>query len=277
MKIRVDYHFHPGFPFFIPVLGKLWAKRKAKIIWKEFSEYKLDAIIITEHAYKHPKKTFEYLEKFRPKNAKTLIIPGVEALTKEGTDLIVFAKNKKDIYSFEELLIPKKFNTVDLIKFVKKNPKLHGIVTHPYLPGTTGIISTNGMDVAKYAVKELGMVEAYNCSFTVLISLIDFFKLNKIFKKKYAQIKNTAVVPETFYNDETILTGGSDAHHIGEIGDYMEINISKKDDLFKIITSKSGSMIVQNKKIRTLILNIVTVSREWLIKKTHLYTIDKLY
>jgi hypothetical protein len=274
-KIKADYHFHPNLPSYVPVLKKILSSTKLKKIWKAFEKHDLDVVFVTEHSYKHPKRSFEILEKTRPAGAKTILIPGIEVLTKEGTDMIVFSKDKKDIYSHQELLTPKKFTVEDLVKFIKKHPELHGIVTHPYVPGKTGIVQNNGIEIAKWAVKELGMVEAYNCSFTALIPIVNFLKLNKILKKKYAQMLETAEAPSEILDEKTILTGGSDAHRPWQVGDYMELEIEENDDIFQALLTKSGKINRKNKKIIPLFLDIFTVTREVIMKKAHLYSIDK--
>ncbi|MFA7685808.1 MAG: hypothetical protein WCX95_03335 [Candidatus Gracilibacteria bacterium] len=275
MQIKVDYHFHPNFPLFIPFLGRSLANKRARAIWKAFEKNKMDVVLITEHSYKHPKKSFEILELNKPRNAKTLIVPGIEVLTKEGTDLIVFSKNKQDVYSYSELLIPWKLKMAEVVKMISQKDSLKGIVVHLYTPGATGIIKNNGIEEAKKAIKQLGFVEFYNCSFTALIQLFDSLRLNKILKKKYVQMINTATAPNELCYENTIVTGGSDAHHPSEIGDYMEIECDNAKNFFDIITTKSGKIIRRKKYILTLIPNTVTVSREWLMKKLHLYTVDK--
>lgn len=275
MKIKIDCHFHPNFPLSIPFLGKYLSNKKAKSIWKAFAKSDLNAVLVTEHSYKHPIKSFEILEKNKPKHAKTKIIPGIEVLTKEGTDIIVFSKNQKDIYSHIELLTPWELKILELIKFIKKHQLLYGIVVHPYTPGTTGIVRNNGMETTKKAIKELGFVEFYNCSFTALIKLLSFLKLDKIFKRKYSQMINTASAPDILRVNNPIITGGSDAHHSWEIGDCMEIEADNQKNIFEIIIASSGKIIRKNKHPLTLAANIFTAMTEWLMKNLHLYTVDK--
>jgi hypothetical protein len=275
MHIKVDYHFHPNFPFFIPLLGEWFSKIKARFIWKAFEKHDLDMVIITEHSFKHPKKTFGHLDAARPKNAKTLIVPGVEVLTKEGTDVIVFAKDKKDIYSHKELLTPRKLSVLELIDFVKKHKELRGIVTHPFTPGKSGIINSHGVDLTKFAVKELGMVEVHNCSFTALIRLLEVSRLHKIMKKIYFQAISTAEAPGIILSENVVITGGSDAHRHWEIGDHMLINVDSKEDVFISATTKSGTIVRRKKYILGLLPNLVTISREGLMRKLRLYSSDK--
>lgn len=232
-------------------------------------------VIISEHSFKHPKKTFEYMEKTKPENAKILIIPGIEILTKEGTDMIVFARDKKDIYSYRELLTPRKLRVLELIEFIKNHKQLRGIVTHPYTPGKSGIVNSHGVEITKFAAKELGMVEAHNCSFTALIRLLEILQLDKIMKKKYFQMINTETAPEEILDENAIVTGGSDAHRHWEIGDHMLIEIDTGKDIYATATTKSGKIVRRKKYILGLLPNLITVCREWLMRVLRLYSADK--
>jgi len=277
-QIKVDYHFHPNLALYMPVFRRILSGQKAKAIWKSFKKNDLSVVVITEHAYKHPKKSFEILEANKPQDATTLILPGIEVLTKEGTDMIVFAKDKNDIYCHQKLLTPWELTTAELIEFIKNHPKLRGIVTHPYTPGATGILNNNGLELTKIAIKEMKLLEVHNCAMITLRKLFELTKLNKILKRKYARVVNTENAPRELIQEDTVITGGSDAHHVYEIGDYMEINmeyINNTDYLFDAITKRSGKIVAKQKSMITLIPNALTVSKEFFMKKLRLYTIDK--
>ncbi|MBU1992648.1 MAG: PHP-associated domain-containing protein [Patescibacteria group bacterium] len=272
--IRVDYHFHPN----LPLLNKTLSKKKACAIWRELGRNDLDVVVVTEHNYKNPKTQFELLESQKPKNTKTTIFPGLEFLTKEGVDTIVFTKDKKDIYSKKKLLEPRSLNMEELIDYVKKDKKLHAIVTHPCTPGMTSILRKCGRPTTLNALHAFGKIEVHNCALDVLEVIIRKPLLNKIFCKKHSQIKDTQNAPSDLIVDGVQRTGGSDAHQIGEIGSCMEINekyVSDKDKLFDIITSKSGTFHRKEKPPSTLVIGIGTTFKEWMIKKARLYTIDK--
>lgn len=278
MILRVDYHFHPNLPLIIPFLSKYLCKRKSEKIWQAFERHNLDAVIISEHSYKRPKTSFQILKKYKPKDAKTLIIPGVEAITKEGIDIIAFAKNEIDIYSQKDLITPWKLTLDEAIKLIKNNEKLFGIVVHPHTPGTTSIYRIGGTEVTHNAIEKLGFLEKHNCSFTISIRLLKKLGLHKIFKKKYHQMLNTEVAPLDLIKKNTITTVGSDAHHIKEIGNFAEIEIPDNEkDIFKIITTKSGIWHKKDKEnFLTFLQNILfTTPLEFFIKKLRLYKIDK--
>ncbi|MBI96784.1 hypothetical protein CL656_06535, partial [bacterium] len=84
---RIDCHFHPNFSF----LSKYKIKKKAKKIWSKFKDCKLDIVICSEHNFKKPKEAYFELMKYKPKDHNTLLLPGVEATTKEGIDIILFS------------------------------------------------------------------------------------------------------------------------------------------------------------------------------------------
>ena len=57
-KIKIDYHFHPNLP-----KNEDRATEKCKKILAQFEKKKIDVVIITEHAYKNPKRAFNFLNK----------------------------------------------------------------------------------------------------------------------------------------------------------------------------------------------------------------------
>ena len=162
------------------------------------------------------------------------------------------------------------------IKTAKKpcfaNKALHGIVVHPYTPGTTGIANILGKEETLSAVKKWGLLEMYNGTFESLIAILKATKLNYIFRKKFRDAINTRETPKDLPFKNIIQTGGSDAHHPWEIGWHMAINKEYKDNydyLFKTATSNSGKIVMNSKIfILGLPINAVTVLREWLMKTT---------
>lgn len=281
-KIRVDYHFHPNFSLLIPFVGEFLSKRIAKKIWEAFKKNNLDVVLVTEHVYKCPKRSFEILEETRPKDAITTIIPGIEVLTKEGTDMIVFSKKKQDVYSQQSLLSPWKLTVKEVVELLKKEKNILGIVAHPFTPGGTSMIRNNGEKATKEAVRELGFIEGHNCTFTHSARIFRKFKLNKIFKKKYQQMEEASHVPEEFLKEARVITTGSDAHHIWEIGDCCEIDAPRKQDLdylFKIITTINGRVVIKKRAgiicFIKYIFGLGTYAFESTRKIIRLYSIEK--
>lgn len=272
-KIRVDYHFHPNLPLFVPVFGRWLREWKAYSIWKAFQKYKLDVVFVAEHSYKNPKFTFEVLQSLRPKGVKTLLVPAIEVLTKEGTDVMVFAKDPEHIYSKKELLEPEELTLLELIDYVKNDKKLRGIVVHPFMLGTTSIIDNCGEKDTHKAIKEFGLLEMHNYSFDALIRAMKFLRLNKTFQKIYSRILKIEKVPAEFLHKGVLFTGGSDAHHAAGVGDYMEIEIDDDEDLFTAVTKKQGIGRPKRKSMFMSFIGILTPFKEFLVKRLYLYKI----
>jgi hypothetical protein len=94
-------------------------------------------------------------------------------------------------------------------------------------------------------------------------------------KKIYFQAISTAEAPGIILSENVVITGGSDAHRHWEIGDHMLINVDSKEDVFISATTKSGTIVRRKKYILGLLPNLVTISREGLMRKLRLYSSDK--
>lgn len=277
--VRVDYHFHPNFPLGLPLFGRFLSRRKARRIWRAFSQHGLHLIFVSEHVYKRPRRAYEFLQEHRPGDAKTHLVPAVEYLTSEGVDIIAFAEKPEHIYCHRELLIPWKLSTAEVVRMVLGDAHLQGIVVHPCTPGATSILRKCGKECTLRAIGDLGFLEMHNCSNAVLQELLAVLKLEKLLPTKYQQIVETKHAPSYLCVDGAVCTGGSDAHFVWEIGDCMEISAEHVGDfssLFALATSKSGSFSERERRYkRALPLSGLIVLYEWLLKKTHLYTVDE--
>jgi hypothetical protein len=257
MKLNVDYHFHPNLP-----KNNRRKSEKVDKIWNAFGTFNLDAVLVTEHAYKDPADAYFSLKDQSLKNTK--IFPGVECLTSEGIDMIVFSK-KESIYDYSELLTPYNFSIDELVQFIAGNKDLNGFITHPYTPGTTSIVKIKGEEVARENLNSLGAIEVHNSAFDNVLPYLQHLPLSKV-----RRMKKTSVCPEEFYKDAKInfYAGGSDAHHVHEIGSHFRID-RKKDIFHSIINNSGGEMIVQKYSLAKIPYMTSTVFMEWL-KKTNI-------
>src|SRR3989339_234840 len=277
--LRVDYHFHPNFPLGVPLLGHFLSRRKARRIWRAFSRHGLHLIFVSEHVYKRPRRAYEFLQAQRPGEAGTHLVPAVEYLTSEGVDIIVFAEKPEHIYCHRDLLTPWKLSAAAVVQTVLDDAHLQGIVVHPCTPGATSILRKCGKEFTLRAIGDLGFLEVHNCSNAVLQEVFTVLKLEKLLHTKYQQIVETKHAPSYLRVDGAVCTGGSDAHFVWEIGDCMEISVEHSGDfssLFALAVSRSGSFRERERRYkRALPLSGLTVLYEWLLKKTHLYTVDE--
>lgn len=269
MKIRIDYHFHPNLP-----KNEDKANKKCEKILDQFCKKKINTVIVTEHAYKNPKRAFNLLKK---QSSKSLFcFPGIECVTKEGIDIIVFSKNEK-IYEYEELK-EFKLSYLNLIEFIKTKHDLYAFVTHPHTLGLTSVINKLGTNAYHKSVNQLNAVEISNGAFDNLFFLTKLFPFKLLLKSRLESIKKTKTLPTSEY-PKTInfLAAGSDAHHIEDIGNYYEITTKALDlneeDVFKILTTNKGKgkVYFDNSKSFSLSLLIktgLTALNEFIMKKT---------
>jgi len=209
----------------------------------------LDIVVCTEHNFKRPKESFLQLLKQRPENHKTILLPGVEATTKEGIDIILFSDTEQ-IYQEEDLLIPQHYSIPELLKRLKHSKHIRSIVAHPNVLMKQGMLSNLGEKKYLKYFKRFDLVEKHNACLNEVLDMVKVFKEKK-FYKNLLKIKE---LPEKYILNKGF-TVGSDAHHVEEIGTFLEIDTSKKpenlSEFMKILKSKikrrTHFLIPQNK------------------------------
>ena len=149
-KIRVDYHFHANLP-----KNDSKAEKHIKKYWKKIIENNINVVLSTEHVYKNPKRAFEFMKKFQPEGV--LVVPGMEYVTKEGVDIIVFSKSES-IYSYKELF-PLEMTLNEFLDFVDNHNDLYTFLTHPYLKSKTGIVHNLGYKKFQDFLKRVNALE----------------------------------------------------------------------------------------------------------------------
>jgi hypothetical protein len=266
MKLRIDYHSHPN-------LSKInsIALKKCKKWWRFFEKNKINCVLITEHAYKNPRRAFEFMNKTKPKGF--FCFPGVECVTKEGVDIVIFSNNPK-IYKLKQLA-PLKTTYNEIIKLVCSKKYLYSYVTHPYTLGLTSVINKLGNKVYKDSVKKLGALEISNGAFDNLECFFRLFPLRFFFKSKLSKISLTKHIPKKDYPKPIkFLAAGSDAHFPEDLGNHFEINTPSKtiseNKVFQLLSKNKGKgrVVIKNKKLQLFLLIIsgLTSAHEFFIK-----------
>lgn len=213
-QLLVDYHFHPN-------LSKNdgRAVRKCHKIWEQFAKHQLDVVMVTEHVFKNPPRAFRLMQETRPAKARTVIFPGIEALTKEGADIIVFSKSTA-LYEHPQLMVPKQLSAFKMVEYLNAHPELFGSIAHPLAPGHSAMASRLGEIKAMETIKRLKGVEVSNACFRGSARMFDAIGLQHILRQTRANMDTTTYLPAERYEpfNVTLYTGGSDAHVTAEIG-----------------------------------------------------------
>ncbi|MGD2072620.1 MAG: hypothetical protein PVG65_03935 [Candidatus Thorarchaeota archaeon] len=221
-------------------------------------------MIPSEHVYKDPKRAFLFMKQTKPQDC--FLFPGMEYLTKEGIDIVIFSNNEK-LYSYKKLQ-PYKMTYEQTISFIEKY-KLHAFCAHPYGIGFASIIHAEGHDFYKKTVDKLGAVEVCNTSFENLRKLLSIWPFRVLFREKKERLDKIKELPKQDYPKKIkFLAVGSDAHQFKEVGTGALIK-SKKGQIFrKIISNKSPQIVKKNRRFNLYFLmkELLMVFEEFLIK-----------
>ena len=260
MKYRIDYHFHGNFSRF-----EKCAYKKAVCLWQKIKKNNINVLISTEHAYKNPKRAYEILKDTKPENI--YLFPGVEYLTKEGVDIVIFAETDF-LYDLPELK-PREMTFDETINFVLGNEKLFSYVTHPYIPSGTSVIRGVGKMTYQEALEDLQAVEIANSTLDTTICLLEKLPFLDGIAKEMQKVK---VFPVSDYPKQIkFLAAGSDSHHCHDIGTCLLVD-SEEKDIFKVVTNHSSSDVHYKKDSKWwyIVPSIITTFNEFLIKKIKL-------
>jgi len=257
-KFRVDYHVHPNLS-----RNNTKAVLQCKKWWEAVLADGLDCVIVTEHSYKNPKRAFELMNACKPEGV--FCFPGLEYVTKEGIDIIIFSKDVSIYEKFKSFELTY-FEVVDL---VKSNDKFFSFVTHPYTLGLTSVLSHLSREEYVESVNTLGAVEISNGAFDNLKCLLGKFPFGFLFKNKISRIGKNQSIPRIDYpRGIKFLAAGSDAHHPESLGRCLEV---KGDSVFEAIVGNCGDVKVITKDsvfdFLLLVKSGLTSLHEFLIKK----------
>lgn len=196
MKICGDFHFH------LNSRGGHSAKQKARRALINAAH--LDFLCSTEHAYKNPLEAYQYLLEASD-GGGTSILPGVEAISIEGIELIAIFRSIDDLKR-STLIKPFSWSIFDYDDFSS------GAITllpHMFSPSKTGIVTTLGLSAARGIIEKCDYIEIHNGAF------YDLFHsgISKYFPRKYrTAVQMTAYIPHSAIPNEVGWSVGSDAH-----------------------------------------------------------------
>ncbi|MBI95930.1 hypothetical protein CL656_02175 [bacterium] len=273
--IKVDYHFHPNFTY----ISSFLTKKRALKLWDKFTLEALDFVVCTEHVFRRPVKAYQNMIKYRPANHNTILLPGLEYITSEGIDLIVFSKNPSSVFGRQDLLNPFLLSVEEVFNLVKSDSDLKLIVPHPSTPSSTGILRVMDLEKLDELYFDGIMLESSNYSFLYLNFILKKLRFNFLLKRLNFLIENTLDFEHKGYLEKYIKVFASDAHVFSDIGNCTLIKQTKTGDLdydFNIITTIEGKPLVSsNGNFKDLIFAFFTILKEGFLKKTRLYRIDK--
>ena len=234
-------------------------------IFVKLREAGVNVVISTEHVYKDPQRAYRLLKQHAPHECT--IIPGMEYVTKEDIDVILFAKDES-IYQQKDLMKPFALTYEETVDLICNTPGLHGFVTHPFTLGDTSIITKKGEAFTKEMINKLGAVEASYTVFSPLTRLLRRRGLRRIAPGFLRLLETNEALPEEYLPESIkFLAAGSDAHDVCEIGVCVEVPLIN-DNIFESVINNKTLHISGERNISLLqfLKSFVVTIQEWRIK-----------
>jgi len=179
----------------------------------------VDFLASTEHGYKRPLDAFLYLRDALA-GLPTYVIPGVEAVSEEGVDIIFLFASEDALRRGLKRLKPFEWSVWNFSALAAELGAIT-IIPHPFTPGRSGIVTQAGTKGLSKLLKTCDYVEAHNGS-SILLSkavaskqrrLQGFMSQRREFERK---VKYTYDLPKQFRPKGVGVVYSSDAHFPGQ-------------------------------------------------------------
>ncbi|MBF0306601.1 MAG: hypothetical protein HQL41_13235 [Alphaproteobacteria bacterium] len=172
----------------------------------------VDFVASTEHAYKLPLDAFLYLRE-ATEGIHTTILPAVEAISREGVDVIFLYPDEAALRWALRDLQPFGFALRDFGRLRDATGGL-ALIPHPFTPGRTGMASALGSELFLELSPQADYVEVHNGSALHIINLYDERKLARI-GHRLTRLRNMHELPMDLRDEGAGWAIGSDAHFPG--------------------------------------------------------------
>lgn len=154
--VSFDLHYHTN----IYRLSKKQRDLRLSQHRQCLSETNVDYVASTEHGYKSPLDAYLYLRD-ATEGIHTTILPAVEAISKEGVDIIFIFQNESDLR--RGLRDLPAFNwSVDDMRHLRDATGSISIIPHPFTPGKTGLANAVGAQRFMNLQEDVDYVEIHN-------------------------------------------------------------------------------------------------------------------
>jgi len=179
----------------------------------------VDFLASTEHGYKRPLDAYLHLRDALD-DLPTQVLPGVEAVSEEGVDIIFLFRDEDDLRRGLKSLTPFEWSVWDSAALGTDLGAIT-IIPHPFTPGRSGIVTQAGTKGLSTLLKSCDYVEAHNGSSLLLSKAVaskrrriqSFIKERREFERK---VKYTYDLPKQFRPKGVGVVYSSDAHFPGQ-------------------------------------------------------------
>lgn len=205
-SVSFDLHYHTN----VYRLAKSQRDKRLAQHRKCLEETNVDFVASTEHGYKSPLDAYLFLRDIC-EGLHTTILPAVEAVSKEGVDIIYIFKEETDLRRGLQQLEPFQWHVHDMNK-LRDDLGAISIIPHPFTPGKTGLANIVGEKDFMVLQEESDYVEIHNGS--SLHFLENGLKNGRLTSPPGLQrkINYTYRLPNEFRLDHVGWSVSSDAH-----------------------------------------------------------------
>lgn len=186
-----DLHFHANIHR-MPALNK--RRRLKKIRWY-LEKYDLDYLASTEHSYKKPLEAYQRLADVSS-GIKTTIIPGVEAISSEGIDIIFLYRDEDHLKHALTQYTTLNWSIRDMARIAADTDAI-SIIPHPFHIGRTSAGNILSSRAYKQLLKKADYVEIHNGSALTIDERLSSSAAKRQFVKTQVKIDRTIDLPRT--------------------------------------------------------------------------------
>lgn len=205
-----DLHYHAN-------ISRMPRHRRTKRLQSHYKFLKktgVDFVASTEHSFKKPLEAYLFLSELSIK-LPTVIIPGVECISREGIDIIFLYKNESDLRSGLKCFGPFSWSIKD-INLLADYTGAIVIVPHPFFMGRTGAGNVLSSLEYRRLLDKVNYVEIHNGGALLLMDYLSRRGPGPPFKEIHQRIIKSLHLPRRLRGAGLGWSIGSDAHYPGE-------------------------------------------------------------
>nr|WP_319516287.1 hypothetical protein [uncultured Cohaesibacter sp.] len=263
-SFAIDTHFHAN------VFRRPHAKRKRIAVQLSRYTAHLDGLCSTEHAYKNPLEAYDFLcEMVGYYGLKTIIVPGVENISREGVEVIQLFESRAALVSALKAFPAFSWSIHDAVNL--QSPDCVTILPHPFSPSGTGIVSGIGFDKACQLLQHFDYIEISNGSFLEV-------PLDALPRTKFKdQVEKTTQFPEELMPSGVGRSYGSDAHRPRDINLFSSLVKGNDESVFQALTMRQDlkpilRTIAEFRAVGKISRSLLTSSIEYMQKQDYKLT-----
>ncbi|WP_319467803.1 hypothetical protein [uncultured Pseudodesulfovibrio sp.] len=205
-----DLHFHANIHR-MPALNK---RRRLKKIRQHLEKSGLDYLASTEHSYKKPLEAYQRLADATA-DIKTTIIPGVEAVSSEGIDIIFLYRDEAHLKHALEQYSTLNWTIRDVAR-ISEDTDAISIIPHPFHIGRSSAGNILSSRAYRQLLKKADYVEIHNGSALTIDERLSHSAARHQLPGTQAKIDLTIDLPPERRGTGLGWAVSSDAHYPGD-------------------------------------------------------------